>query len=170
MGRWMNAKDETKSNLAISVCLPDGTREEIEHLSVDEARITLGMGNAEQGHADWANKAKASNLPLRDIHFSIEREFWPKCKYGLCGNNASYDNLTKAMDKPYHVLCPLGGVIRSVKRELRYLDTGFYSVGFPHWGIEAIIESTNKLMTHFGAQSLLGVQYQVSVELLVIKV
>jgi hypothetical protein len=194
LGKWKYAKNESNSELAISVCLPDGSREEIEHLPVDEARITLGMSSCPSGKAndklaaakekadfselgemqnkamDWARKAKDSHLRPRDIHFSIERKFWPKCKYGLCGNNASYDDLTAAMDKPYYLLCPLGGIIRSAKKELRYLDTGFYGVGFPHWGIEAIIESTNKLMTHFGAQSLLGVQYQMSAELLAIEV
>jgi hypothetical protein len=109
------------------------------------------------------------NGPEPEFRPEFFRNFEPS-KYGLCGNNASYDQLTKAMDKPYHILCPLGGVIRSAKRELRYLDTGFYGVGLPHWGIEAIIESTNKLMTHFGAQSLLGVQYQMSAELLAIEV
>lgn len=74
------------------------------------------------------------------------------------------------MDQPYWILCPLGGVIRSAKRELRYLDSGFYGVGFPHWGIEAIVESCNKFLTHFGAQSLLGVQFQTSMELLAIEV
>ena len=38
-----------------------------------------------------------------------------------------------------------------------------------HWGIEATVESTNKFLTHFGSKSLLGVQYQMSVELLTIE-
>jgi hypothetical protein len=73
------------------------------------------------------------------------------------------------MDKPYYILCPLGGVIRSAKRELRYLDAGFYGVGFPHWGIESIVESTNKMMTHVGAKTMLGTQYQMSLELLILE-
>jgi hypothetical protein len=40
------------------------------------------------------------------------------------------------MWKPYYLLCLLGGVVRSAKQELRWLDTGFYRVGLPHWGIE----------------------------------
>lgn len=74
------------------------------------------------------------------------------------------------MHKSYRKLCPLGGVIRSAKRELHYFDTGFYGVGFSHWGVEAMIEGTNKLMTHFGTQSPLGVQYQMSAELLAIEI
>jgi hypothetical protein len=100
----------------------------------------------------------------------MERKFWPKVKYGLCANNSPYDTLVRAMDKPYYILCPLGGVIRSAKREIRYLDSGFYGVGFPqHWGAEAIMESLNKFLTHYGTTSLLGTQYQMSTELLAIE-
>jgi hypothetical protein len=46
------------------------------------------------------------------------------------------------------------------------LDKGFYGNGFPHWGIEALIASSNKVLTHYGTNSLLGVQFQMSLELL----
>lgn len=188
------SSNEKTDEFCISVLLPDCTRAPIEHLPVDEVRITLGMSSCPSGEAndklghekdkaalskldemqakamEWANTASNSHLRPRDIHFTVEKKFWPKVKYGLCANNAPYDKLVAAMDKPYRVLCPLGGVIRSAKRKLRYLDSGFYGMGFPHWGIEAIVESLNKFMTHFGAhQSLLGVQYQMSLELLAIK-
>jgi hypothetical protein len=85
---------------------------------------------------DWAGQAQSSHLSPRDIHFSVNCKFWPKVKYGLCANSDPYDSLVLAMTKPYYLLCPLGGVIRSAKREIRWLDTGFYGMGFPHWGIE----------------------------------
>jgi hypothetical protein len=87
-------------------------------------------------------------------------------KYGLCANSSPYEEVVSAMHKPYYIRCPLGGVIRSAKKELRYLDTGFFGVGLPHWGVEAIVASTNNLMTHFGTNTLVGVQYQASAELL----
>jgi hypothetical protein len=49
---------------------------------------------------------------------------------------------------------------------LRYLDSGFYGNGFPHWGIEALNASSNKVLTHYGTNSLLGVQFQMSLGLL----
>ena len=49
------------------------------------------------------------------------------------------------------------------------MDSGFYGLGLPHWGIEATIASANKVLTHFGSQSLLGVQYQLSLELLTVE-
>eukprot|EP00956_Cyclotella_meneghiniana_P029292 scaffold70426_cov59-Cyclotella_meneghiniana.AAC.3 len=73
------------------------------------------------------------------------------------------------MHKPYHLMCSVGGVAQSAKRELRYLDTGFYGVGFPHWGIEATIESVNKVLTHFGARTMTGTEFQMSYELLIVE-
>jgi hypothetical protein len=148
---------------------------------VDKELIMLGVASCPSGKSElvlkatkdkaleWANQCKNSHLSPRDVHFSIERKFWPKVKYGLCAISASYQELVSAMDKPYYILCPLGGVIRSAKRELRYLDSGFYGVGFPRWGIESIVESTNKMMTHVGAKTMLGTQYQMSLELLILE-
>ena len=60
-------------------------------------------------------------------------------------------------------------MICSAKRELQYLDTGFYEVGFPHWGIESTVELINRMMVHYGTRSIVGVQYQMSLELLTIE-
>ena len=54
-------------------------------------------------------------------------KFWPRVKYGLCAIIDSYDEFAEAIHKPYYLLCPIGGVIRSAKWELRYLDTGFFA-------------------------------------------
>ena len=74
------------------------------------------------------------------------------------------------MHKPYFWMAPIGGLIRSARRELRYLDTGFYGLGYPHWGIETLVEAYRKFYTHYGTTSVLGVQLQMSLELLICKV
>lgn len=94
---------------------------------------------------------------------------WPKISYGLCTNDATYDELVHAMNKPYHKLCALEGLFSLAKCELRYLDRGFYGFELPHWRIEAMAASVNKIMTQYGCSSALGVQQQLSVELLTIK-
>jgi hypothetical protein len=83
---------------------------------------------------EWANTASNSHLRPRDIHFTVEKKFWPKVKYGLCANNAPYDKLVAAMDKPYRVLCPLGGVIRSAKARAPVPGFGFLRHGLPALG------------------------------------
>lgn len=80
-----------------------------------------------------------------------------------------YDALTNAMQKPYHVLYSVGGMIQSAECELPYLGTGFDGGDFPHWGIESMA-GINKLLSHFGLQLLIGVQYQMFEELLITEV
>jgi hypothetical protein len=86
--------------------------------------------------------------------------FWPKVQYGLGATLNSFDELTEAMHKPYYIICPLGGVIRSAKRELRGLCPVFYGIGFPDWGIESIVETMIRAIMHFGSNSIVGVQLQ----------
>lgn len=129
----------------------------------------LSLSRVKEKAIEWANKARNAQLSPRDLHFSVDRKFWPKVGYGICAIPAPYDKLVTVMHKPYHTLISIGGVIQSTKRELRYLDTGFYGAGLPHWGMESTVAATNKLMSHYGTQSLPGIQYQKSMELLTIE-
>ncbi len=52
---------------------------------------------------------------------------------------------------------------------LRQVDRGFYGIGCPHPGVECLIAQVTKLLIHYGCQSGLGIQLQVSLELLIIK-
>eukprot|EP00956_Cyclotella_meneghiniana_P027276 scaffold60862_cov41-Cyclotella_meneghiniana.AAC.6 len=113
-GKWSHSRLEEKEEYGISVLLPDGSRAPIEHLSVDEARVTLGMSCCPSRKADnelaktkdeaslsplalmqdkannWANEAKGSGLSRRDVHFSVDRKMWPKISYGLCAVQAMH--------------------------------------------------------------------------------
>lgn len=131
----------------------DGSSAQIQHLPVDSPSTTLGGTTCPSGNTTtvkaallekaltWANNARNSGLRPRDFHVSVSKKFCPKLKYGLCANTCSYDELVDSMHKPFFWMAPLGGLIPSTKREVRYLDTGFYGLGFPHWGIESLIEA-----------------------------
>ena len=145
----------------MSVYLPDGTAAPIRHLALDSPKVTLGVSSCPSGAAagalvqmseralEWANDTRNSGLSPRDLHFSVDRKFGPRIRYGLCANTSPFDSLIAAMYKPYHIMAPVGGLIRSAKKELRYLDSGFYGNGFPHWGIEALIASSNNKLSSF---------------------
>jgi hypothetical protein len=51
--------------------------------------------------------------------------------------------------------------------DLRQLDRGFYSTGCLHPGVECLIGQVTKLLIHYGCKSGLGIEMQVTVELLV---
>ena len=71
--------------------------------------------------------------------------------------------------KIYYDMLPMCGIRRLVRRELRQMDGGFYGVGLPHPGVECFVAQLNKLLTHYGSSSSLGVHMQVSMEMLVIE-
>ncbi len=65
-------------------------------------------------------------------------------------------------------MLPLGGIVSKANRGIRQLDRGFYGAGFPHPGVEATLEQTNKLLMHYGCRTALGTELQTSLELLVV--
>ena len=71
--------------------------------------------------------------------------------------------------KFYYDLLPICGIRQSLRRELRQLERGFYGVGLPHPGVECFIGQLDKLLTHYGSSSGLGVHMQVSMEVFIIE-
>eukprot|EP00804_Cyclotella_cryptica_P003924 CCRYP_016117-RA/>CCRYP_016117-RA protein AED:0.75 eAED:0.75 QI:0/-1/0/1/-1/1/1/0/1178 len=179
-GNWSYQEITDLPDFPIVVPLPDGSTAPIQQHSVATPSITLGgqtspsgshsLSSIVQKSLDWAHSARNSNLRPREFHISVHRKFWPKIKYGLCANTSSLADLMHAMHRPYYWMTPLGGMNRSAKREIRYLDTGFYGLGFPHWGIESLIEAYKKVFIHLGTSSVVGVQLQMSIELLIIEI
>ncbi len=51
---------------------------------------------------------------------------------------------------------------------IRQLKRGFFGAGFPHPGVEAKVEQTNKLLMHYGYHTALGDELQMLLELLVV--
>ena len=57
----------------------------------------------------------------------------------------------------------------SYRVALHQLDKGFYGIGCPHPGVECLIGQLTKLLVHYGCKLGLGIQLQVTMELLVTK-
>jgi hypothetical protein len=73
------------------------------------------------------------------------------------------------MQRVYWQLVGRGGVRRSASTALCQLDRGFFGMGCPHPGVECLIAQLTKLLMHYGCRSGLGIQMQVSMETLLIK-
>ena len=180
-GTWRYAAWENDEDMALGVPLPDGSIAEIELLSVDSAKKTLGVVTCPSGESkgsisqmqakgkEWVESAKNGKMNRRFVWFSIERQLWPSVGYGLCSNTGSLRELTESMQPIYYEVLPLGGVVRKAPSELRMLDIGFYGIGCPHPGIEATVQQSNKLLMHHGCKSALGVQIQISLEQLILE-
>jgi hypothetical protein len=58
-------------------------------------------------------------------------------------------------------------IVCKANRGIQKLDRGFYGAGFPHMGVEATVEQSNKLLMHYGCHTALGIELQMSLGLLV---
>lgn len=74
--------------------------------------------------------------------------------------------LTDCLSKQYWQILPIGGIIRTARKQIRQVDRGFYGAGCPHPGIECLVVQSNKLLMHYGCQTSLGLKLQLSMELL----
>jgi hypothetical protein len=89
--------------------------------------------------------------------------------YGIGTILAPFKELEEGLMQIYYDMLSLGGVRKSVRRELRQLDGGFYGINLPHPGIEYLLGQVNKLLLCYGIPTRLGKHQQVSMELLLVE-
>ncbi len=97
-------------------------------------------------------------------------QFWPQLGYGICNNSATWDELEGCLKRVYWQLIGRGGVHRSAPAPLQQLDCGFYGIGCPHPREECLVAQITKLLVHYGCRSGLGIQMNVTMELLLTEV
>jgi len=180
-GRWSYQANEEYEEADFYVPQTDGSQAVIENLAVTECRETLGMFSSPSGNnegamnrmavkaQEWVDQAKNGKVLRRSMWFMMDVQFWPRVGYGLCGNTASFEQLSNVLQKPYFNVLSTGGIVKTCKRGIRQLDRGFYGAGCPHPGVECLIEQTNKLLMHFGCRTSVGLFMQTSFELLMVE-
>ena len=112
------------------------------------------------------DKAKNGKLKRRLVWFLLEKQFWPKVRYGLCGNTASFAQLEDCLQRQYWQIMLLGGIIRSEPKAIIQVDKGFYGAGCPHLGVERLVEQLNKFLMYYGCKTSVGLEVQLFLELL----
>ena len=96
----------------------------------------------------------------------VDCQLWPRVGYGICNSVVVWGVLDTCMQRIYWQLIARGGVRRSAPVALRQLDRGFYGIGCPHPGVKCLIGQLNKLLIHYGCNLGLGLEMQVTMELL----
>ena len=81
----------------------------------------------------WVDKAKNGKLKGRSLWFLLEKKFWPKVRYGLCGNTSSFAQLEDYLQRQYWQIMPLGGIISLAPKAIRQVDKGLYCAGAHIW-------------------------------------
>ncbi|KAL9190098.1 hypothetical protein ACHAXT_007309 [Thalassiosira profunda] len=167
-GEWSYANNHLDGDFGISVPLPDRSRAPIKHIPVDAAEKTLGVMSAVNGSGaasiklmqdkaqGWVNDLRNGHLHRRMVWFSMNVQFWPRVGYGICNTTATFDELADALQSQYYQILPMGGVVRTTTRESRMIAPGFFGVGLPHPGVEALAAMSNKLLMHYGCSTSVG--------------
>ena len=117
----------------------------------------------------WVAKTKLGNLHKRNVWFLLEKQFWPKVAYGVSTISSSFQDLEEYLVRTYYDLLQISGIRKSIKKELRQMDMGFYGLGFPHPAVECLVGQVPKLLSHYGSSLELGKHMQVSMKLLIIE-
>lgn len=117
----------------------------------------------------WVAKAKESKLHKGHLNFLLDKQFWPGVSFGISSVCAPFEELEECLMRIYYNMLPLCGIRRSVRKELRQLDRGFYGIGLPHPGVECFVAQINKQLMHYGCNSGLGIHMQASMEMMIIE-
>ncbi len=104
----------------------------------------------------WINDVHGGHLHCCNVWFSLKVQFWPQVGYGLCSSMASFQDLERALHNQYYQTLPLGGIVCTTPVESRTIDAGFFGIGLPHLGVEALIAMTNKLLMQYGCKTATG--------------
>jgi hypothetical protein len=159
-GTWWYDTNDWQSDLKIMVPLEDRTLATIDHLPVTALAKTLGQMTYPTGSSDdaiaqmqekakgWVAKAKESKLHKGHLNFLLDKQFWPGVSFGISSMCAPFEELEECLMRIYYDMLPLCGIQRSVQKELRQLNRGFYGIGLPHPGVECFVAQINKLLMH----------------------
>jgi hypothetical protein len=161
------------------VPLSDGSHAPIKHLAMTAPTKTLGSMTCPTGCSNkaiaqmaekaqgWIDRAWSGKLHKHNLWFLLDKQFWPKVSFGICSITAPFNVLEECLMKTYFSMLSLSGVHQSVSRELHQMDRGFYGVGFPHPRVECFVLQMNKLLTHYGSNTGLGIHMHLLMELLI---
>ncbi len=176
-GEWKYSENNRKEEFGITVPLPGGKEVPIDHKSVGHAEKTLGAITSPSGDSSasltmikekahtWIDAVRNGHLHRQNVWFSMKVQFWPQVGYGLCSSTASFTDLEKCLHKQYYQVLPFCGVVRTTPIGSRALDAGFYGIGMPHLGVEALVAMLNKLLMHYGCDTAIGRFMRVSYHL-----
>ncbi len=180
-GSWVYKLNKSNLYYSLGVPMADGSLEEIEHLPCSLALKTLGSMTCLTGSntaaldrmrsqgQEWVDRVLTSTLSRRNMWFMADYQFWPRIGYGICNNSASWKELENCLQRVYWQLVGRGGVGCSAPAALHQLDKDFFGISCPHLGVECLVAQLSKLLAHYGCRSGLGIQMQVSMEILLTK-
>ena len=180
-GTWKYNSCVDDEEMTILVPMADGSYEPIEQLPLTTAIKTLGsmtcptgsntssfLRMQEQGQG-WIDRVINGKVGRRSVWHMLDCQFWPRVGYAIGNNTGSLKELGNCLQRIYWQILPRGGIRRSAPTGIRQLSKGFFGAGCPNPGVECLISQVTKLLIHYGCRSGIGIQLQVSLELMIIE-
>jgi hypothetical protein len=78
---------------------------------------------------------------------------------------ATLSELERALHREYYQILPLGRIVWTTPVESLTIGAAFYGIGLPHLSVEVVIAMTNKLLMHYGCNTVTGQLMQTSCSL-----
>jgi hypothetical protein len=163
---------------SMTILLPDGSRETIAQLGVDNSRKTLGVYTCLSGNLaaqllemevkvrKWSSRLLNSRLPAKWAWVSYNLQLWTSLRYGLSSLSTPFCELGNAFPRFARTILPRLGVNRNLKRECRHLHPSYCGFGLFSLPIEATIARVNMFLQHWGSPTIVGISLQTTMELL----
>jgi hypothetical protein len=163
--------------MSMSVPIKDCSFLPIKHLPVTALTKTLGqmtcLTSSSNGAIEQMRERHKSGLIRQYLKSSISATsgfYWTNNSgqgylFGISSISAPFAVLEECLMLSCNNILSMSRIRQLVNRAIRPMDRGFYSNGFPHMGVECLIGQINKLLTHYGCSSGLGIHMQVSMEL-----
>ena len=112
----------------------------------------------------WTAKVKNGILPTRSVWTSYTHQLWAGMRYGLGASSASMKELREGLGSSDFYLISSLGVVRSIKKEWRYLPPAFSGMGLFDLTTETTAATINSLLQHYGTDSLVGITLEANKE------
>ena len=174
-GATENMYDEL-DEIEITVPMLEGDAATISRLKTSEAVKNLGMQARPDGSSEdhftqmrkrmegWTVLVKNGQLPTRSVWSSYTQQLWAGLRYGLSACSAPLVELDIGMGKADFYLLSSLGVARTIKKQWRYLPSGYGGMGLEDLTAATAAATINSFLQHYQVDSALGLTLTATLE------
>ena len=160
----------------LTVPLANADASAIKYLQSSEAVKNLGLFACPDGSTDvqltkmqdkvedWTKLVKNGYLMTRLLWTSYTHQLWAGLRYGMCASSTPLLRLAQGLGSSDFYLISSLGVVRTIKKEWRYLPAAFCGMGLYDIMTETTAATINYFLQHYNMPIPIGVTLQANLE------
>ena len=113
---------------------------------------------------DWEKLVKNGYLTTRSLWTSYTHQLWAGLRYGMCASSTPLLRLAQGLGSSDFYLISSLGVVRTIKKEWRYLPAAFCGMGLYDITTKTTAATINSFLSHYNMPTLLGVTLRAILE------